>query len=37
LIKIKDDVDLEVTGEGAKPDGDIGFEWIDSDPDCEVL
>jgi hypothetical protein len=38
LIKVEDYVDAKVTGQGAKPNGDVGFEEeIDGDPDCEVL
>jgi hypothetical protein len=38
LIEVENDVDAKVTGQGAKPNGDVGFEEkVDGDPDCEVL
>lgn len=38
MIEIEDDVDLEMSGQGTKANGDFGMkDKVDDDPDCEVL
>ncbi len=38
MVKIEDDVDPKMSGEGAESNGNVGFEEeIDGDPDCKIL